>query len=174
MKKVIPLTLFFIVSCASIIFLLPIKQVFLFTETRTNTPERFYVPIKSERKFQIRYVHSIHLSDVIENYEVTKLNKIRLLSMTYEDVAIGLPGHAEKGETLTFENGLYTLSYDEKYLDNFIIYIGTVDADLTFRYLEHEIDLKAYVSKGKSYKFQTTKLSLYQMMKGVNMYGEKK
>ena len=66
-----------------------------------ENPRVYYVPLKNTNSFQIRYVHSIHLTDVIESYEVTADQKIRLLSMQYEDLAIGLPGYAEEGETFS-------------------------------------------------------------------------
>ena len=67
------------------------------------------------KEFQIRYVHSIHLTDVIESYEVTPDEKIRMLSMTYENLSIGLPGDAGEGETLTVERwDNIHLTYDDQ------------------------------------------------------------
>ena len=31
--------------------------------------------------------------------------KIKLISMEYEDVAVGMPAHADEGQTLSYENG---------------------------------------------------------------------
>ena len=99
-----------------------------------ENPDVYYVPLKNTNSFQIRYVHSIHLTDVIESYEVTADRKIRLLSMQYEDLAIGLPGYAEEGETFTVQDGVYTLTYDDNVIDSFVMLIGDVDAELAFRY----------------------------------------
>ena len=132
-KKVVPLILFFICTVA-ILFFIPIKTAFTFTEHRVENPSVYYVPLKNTNSFQIRYVHSIHLTDVIESYEVTADQKIRLLSMQYEDLAIGLPGYAEEGETFTVQDGVYTLTYDDNVIDSFVMLIGNVDAELAFRY----------------------------------------
>ena len=171
-RKVVPLILLpiFIVG---ILFFIPIKSAFTFTEHRVENPNIYYVPLKSNNDFQIRYVHSIHLTDVIEFYEVTADQEIRLLSMQYENLAIGLPGYAEEGETFTVQYGVYTLTYDDNVIDSFVMLIGDVDADLAFRYLGNELNLKKQLVRGKSYTFRVKKLSFYQMLKGVNMNGER-
>ncbi|MHA6260558.1 DUF1850 domain-containing protein [Sporosarcina sp. CAU 1771] len=170
--KVITLTL--LAGCLLVaLCFVPMKSVFLFTETRTDKPDHYYIPMNKTDEFQIRYVHSIHLTDVIESYSATPDDKIRLLSMTYESLAIGLPGYASEGETFTFNNGVYTLTYNDKILDSFTMLIGNVDADLAFHYNEKEIDLKERLTKGKSYRFSVSKLSIYEMVKEVNIYGER-
>jgi len=171
-KKIVPLSLFFILI-VFLILLIPLKTAFTFTEHRTENPEVFFIPLESVNEFQIRYVHSIHLTDVIESYKVTSENEIQLLSMQYEDLAIGLPGYAEEGETFTEHDGLYTLTYDNKIIDSFVMLIGDVDAELAFRYRGNELNLKKQLVRGKSYTFRVMKLSLYQMMKGVHMNDER-
>lgn len=170
--KVIALILF-LVFVIVIFFLFPIKQAFIFTETRTPSENLFYVPMSESSEFQIRYVHSIHLTDVIEFYEVTANQKIRLISMTYESLGIGLPGYAGEGETFSMTNGMYSLTYDDKVLESFTMLIGNVDAALVLHYGRDEIDLKEQLIKGKSYKFSVSKLSCYKMLKGVNLHAER-
>ncbi|WP_438296302.1 DUF1850 domain-containing protein [Sporosarcina sp. FA15] len=171
-KKAVPFITFFICSVA-ILFFIPIKPAFTFTEHRVENPDVYYVPLKNTNSFQIRYVHSIHLTDVIEFYEVTADRKIRLLSMQYEDLAIGLPGYAEEGEILTVQDGVYTLTYDDNVIDSFVMLVGDVDAELAFRYLRNELNLKKQLIRGKSYTFRVVNLSFYQMLKGVHMNGKK-
>lgn len=171
-KLTLPVLIVVMLICLTYFFL-PIHKVFTFTDYRSDHPKTFYVKLEDELEFQIRYVHSIFLTDVIENYEITTDNAIRLISMRYEDVGIGLPGHAEKGETIEFKDGMYTLTYDENVIDSFVLFIGDVDADLAFLYKGKETDLKDYLTRGKSYAFEVQRLSMYQKMRGVTMYGEK-
>lgn len=171
-KKVIALILL-VASFVGVFFLLPMHQVFVFNETRTDKGDIFYIPMNQTSEFQIRYVHSIHLTDVIEFYEVTTDRKIRLLSMTYEDLAIGLPGYAGEGETFSVKDGVYKLTYDNKVLDSFTMLIGNVEAELAFRYDGAEVNLKEQLTKGKSYAFAVSKLSYYEMLKGVRLYAER-
>ncbi len=168
-KVLVPLILFVI----AVLFFLPVQQAFTFTEHRTEHPKLFYIPVERDISFQIRYVHSIHLTDVIESYEITADQKIRLVSMQYESLAIGLPGYAEEGETFSVNDGLYTLTYDDNQIDSFVILIGNVDADLAFRYIGNELDLKRELVRGKSYTFCVKKLSIYQILKGGNINGKK-
>lgn len=151
----------------------PIYKVFSFTETRTNTPQTFYINLSKEIDFQIRFTHSIHLTDVIEKYEVTDLNELKLVSMEYEDVAVGMPAYAEEGQTLTYENGRYKLSFNNKKLKNFILYIGDVDYDLYFYYNGREYNLKDTLRRGSSYLFKVQRFSLYDKLKGVSIKYEK-
>ena len=171
-KLTLPILSVVILICLTYFFL-PIHKVFTFTDYRSDHPKNFYVKLEDELEFQIRYVHSIFLTDVIENYELTNDNAIRLLSMQYEDVGIGLPGYAEEGETIEYEDGMYTLTYKENIIDSFVLFVGDVDADLAFIYKGKQIDLKAYLTKGKSYTFDVQRQSMYQKMRGVTMNGEK-
>lgn len=152
---------------------IPIKDVLLFTETKSENGEMYYVKMDQERNFEIRYVHSIHLTDVIEFYEATDDRLIRMLSMSYENLSIGLPGEAGEGETLELKDGVYTLTYKDRVIDAFRLHIGRVDADLALRYKGVEIDLKKHLEKGKSYEFKVDKLSFYQLMKGEELSGER-
>lgn len=154
-------------------FFLPVKEVLSFTETRTEFKRVFYVPLNKERTFEMRYIHSIHLTDVFEFYEVTKDRKIRMVSMSYENLSIGMPGEAAEGETIDLKDGIYTLTYKNREIDSFRIHIGRVDADLALRYNGVEVDLKEHLVKGKSYEFKIQKLSLYQLVKGEKLHGER-
>ncbi|MCM3756510.1 DUF1850 domain-containing protein [Sporosarcina aquimarina] len=154
---------------------IPVKRAYTFTETRTENPEMTYRILSNDSEFQIRYVHSIFLTDVLESYQVQENNSLKFLTMHYEDVGIGLPGYAEEGETLSVtEEGIYTLTYEDKVVDSFVLYIGDVDAQLAFRYKGKETNLKAYLERGHSYEFRVKKLTLYEMMKGVNLNGKAK
>ena len=159
-------TLFVII----LLLFFPFAEAFTFTETRTETPQLFYVTKENTNQFQFIYTHSIHLSDVIENY-VVKDGDIQLHSMEYSDVAIGMPGYAEEGERLEYKDGEYTLFYDNKTLEGFTIYIGDVDHSLRFLYGESSYDLKKSLKRGKSYLFEVRKLSLFDILKGAKLNG---
>ncbi|MEI4768499.1 DUF1850 domain-containing protein [Psychrobacillus sp. FJAT-51614] len=156
-----------IVTCLiALLIFYPYQEVFVFRETRIDNPIIHYLPIVNEDHFEIRYTHSIHKTDVIESYKITNNSKIQLLSMNYSDLAIGLPGYAEKGQTFEEKNGKYILTYRNEILDSFTIFIANIDMDLYFIYLEEKIDLKKSLKRGKSYFFEVRKLSFYQQMKG--------
>lgn len=157
-----------------IILFIPLEKALTFTETRVEKARIYYLPLQKEQQFQLLFMHSIHKTDVIESYEVLPNNELRLLSMQYEDVAIGMPGYAEEGQTLTYDKGIYTLSYDDATLPSFNLFIANIDATLQLIYQSNYVDLKKQLEKGKSYVFEVKKLSLYDRMKGVRLYGERK
>ena len=172
-KREVAQFILIILVLALILFFIPIQKVVLFKEQKTNRPSSYYAPITESDEFQIRYVHSIHKTDVIETYEVTHDKEIRFISMKYENIGIGLPGSAGDGEKFSFSDGRYALTYDDYVIDSFTLFIATIDTDLAFRYCEKEYDLKEKLEKGKSYKISIEKLSIYQMLRGVNLYAER-
>ena len=148
---------------------LPYERSITFTETRTEQPVLYYLPLNRDFNFQMVFTHSIHLTDVIESYEVLPNNELQLLSMQYEDVAIGMPSSAEEGQTLTYENGQYTLRYQDAKLKDFTLHIGDVDYKLNLQHNDEVIALKEKLTRGKSYVVKVKKLSFYQKMKGAEL-----
>ncbi len=155
--------------CLGIVLFLPLQKVFVFTETRTEQSKQCYIPLTTEKKFQIRYTHSIHQSDVLETYQYVEGNRLQMLEMEYEDLAIGMPGYAEENQTLTQQDGKYFLHFYDKVIDNFTIYIGDLDLELVLIYQDVEYNLKENLQRGKSYLFQIKRLSFYEQWKGVRM-----
>ncbi len=151
-----------------IIAIIPYKWSFVFFEQRTTHPVA-YLPLENENTFQIRYTHSIHLSDVIETYKVTKNHVIQLSALEYEDFAIGMPSGAGKGENFVEKDGKYYITNMSQMLPSFNILIGDVNRDLAFRYLGHEHNLKDYLTRGETYTFQVARLSLVDQLRGARL-----
>lgn len=159
----------FITSIITLLIFYPFQLKFVFTETRTNNPALHYVSVREDRTFRIRYTHSIHKTDVIETYKISNKSRIQLITMEYTNLAIGLPGYAEEGQTFEDKDGKYILTYKNNFIDSFTMLIGNIDMDLAFQYEGNEIDLKQALIRGKSYKFEVKKMSIYQQMKGVDI-----
>lgn len=165
MKKII--VIICILAIVGITLFIPFKKVFSFEETRTNNGQVIYIPFhKDELAFQFVYTHSIHLSDVVEYYEVTSDLFIRALAMEYEDLAIGMPGYAEEGETLTIEDGKYRLTFAANIMPSFTMHISNISSKQHFLYNDVEYDLKKVLKKGSSYIFDLKKISFYQWLRG--------
>lgn len=161
----------FIILAVSIsaLFFIPFERSITFTETKTEQPEQFFLPLKNEDTFQFVFTHSIHLTDVIESYKVLPANDFQMLAMEYSDVAIGMPSYAEEGQTLHYENGVYTLKYMDAKLKEFTLHIGDVDYKLNLQHKGRIIPLKDYLIRGKSYLIKIKRLSLYDKLKGVEL-----
>lgn len=156
-----------LLSLIAIYFILtiPFLKVLQFEQQRVKNGNTYYIKVADDNQFQIVFTHSIHLSDVIETYEV-KGSQIQLLSMQYSDVAIGMPAYAEVGQTLIYEDGVYTLSYEDAMLDNFNLYIGDVDHGLTFKYEAKQFNLKELLGRGNTYNLSIQTISLLDWWKG--------
>ncbi len=152
-----------------ILLFYPMYRVISFTEMRTNEPNFYYIVVGKEKRFDIRFTHSIHLTDVLESYEITNGTQIRLVSMEYEDVAVGMPAYAEKDQLLTYSDGKYKLEYKDKVLNNFTLYIGDINYDLFLNYQEEEYNLKKWLNRGNSYLLEVKNISLYDKLKGESI-----
>lgn len=148
---------------------IPLERSITFTETRVEKPTVHFLPLNNELAFQIIFTHSIHLTDVKESYQVLPSNELQLLAMEYSDVAIGMPSYAEEGQTLHYENGVYTLRYDNAKLKEFVLHIGDVNYKLELHHKGEILPLKEHLIRGKSYVVTVEKLSLYDKMKGVEL-----
>ncbi|MFC6038100.1 DUF1850 domain-containing protein [Paenisporosarcina macmurdoensis] len=167
-KRTILLTVLLVISMFLLMAFIPYKWSFVFFEQRTTNPIA-YLPLEKEKSFQIRYTHSIHLSDVLETYKVTKKHDIQLSSLEYEDFAIGMPSGAGKGENFVEKDGKYYITNMSQVMPSFNILVGDIDRDLAFRYVEDEYHLKNYLTRGETYTFQVTRLSLVDQLRGAKL-----
>ena len=158
-----------LVLLSIIVWFIPFERSIIFTETRVEKPVQHFLPLKNENEFQLIFTHSIHLTDVTERYKVLPTNEFQLLAMEYTDVAIGMPGHAEEGQTLHYEDGVYTLQYNDAKLEEFTLHIGNVDYKLNLQHKGKVIPLKKHLVRGKSYLVTIQRLSLYDKLKGVEL-----
>lgn len=167
MKKIIISCMLLFVILGIILFI-PFKQVFAFEGTRNHEGQNLYIPFDLKQKeFQMIYTHSIHLTDVKEFYSVTNNLRIQSLSMEYEDVAIGMPGYAEAGQTLNIIDGKYYLTFNEaRIIPNYTLHISNISSMQHFIYKDVEYDLKKILTKGASYTFSVKKISIFQWWKG--------
>lgn len=144
------------------------QRAIVFTETKTASPSVYTLPLNNGHDVAIRYTHSIHLSDVTEHYTIEG-ERFRMRYMTYSDTAIGMPAAAEEGQTLSIQDGVYTLAFEKSYIENFTLYIGDIDLDLALLYNEQPIALKDTLTRGHSYDVSVQKLSFYEIVRGVTL-----
>lgn len=160
---VVPVLIFFIFAIA----LFPLKRSYVFYDNRTDKLAG-YLPLE-ETDFQIKYIHSIHLSEVLESYKVLPDNRLKLVELEYEDFNIGMPSNAGEGETFVEKDGKYFIKNMKRELADFRLFVGNVDAGLYFLTGEKEFDLKKRLERGKSYTFRVQRLSVFQQLKGVKL-----
>lgn len=166
-RKILLIMAVLILICSAIIFI-PYQKHFVFIDSETGELAA-RIPAVEER-FKIRYTHSIHLSDVIESYELSADGQLLLTELEYEDFNIGMPSNAGEGERFVEKDGKYFIQNMKRELPEFRLLIGDVDAELVFLFAGKELDLKQSLERGKIYTFRAERLSIYQQSEGVNIY----
>ncbi|MFC0417249.1 DUF1850 domain-containing protein [Cytobacillus solani] len=166
-RQILILLLLIFISNAIMLFI-PIKQALVF-EYQNTGKVLAYIPFSKEKNFKIKYTHSIHLSDVVESYTVTKEKRIKQYELMYEDFAIGMPENAFDGEIFEQKDGKYYIKNMKRIFPLFDLRIGKVRANHRVIYKNKEYQLADYLEAGTWVRIKIKKISLFQQLKGVNI-----
>ncbi|MFC4354496.1 DUF1850 domain-containing protein [Chryseomicrobium palamuruense] len=158
---------------AIILLFVPIEKVIEFKQTRPESCKQYYIPLNEHREFSLTFTHSIHLSDVKEIYRVTQTNEIEPYQMIYEDLAIGMPGAAEKTQTFEKIDGKWVLTTFGQTMESFTLYNSSIHKKLEVVYDNRIFDLKNELPTGGSYLIQIKEYSWISRMKGEQLNGRK-
>lgn len=127
-----------------------------------------YLPVKEGDKFQIKYTHSVHLSDVYEEFKIEK-NVLYPVELIYEDTAVGMPAHAEEGETFEMRDGKYYISNLQGSHQSITLAVGQVRADHTVIHQGESYELKEYVGAGSIVTISANHTTKWKLLKGAKM-----
>lgn len=151
-------------------FFIPYKDALILYDQHTNRILA-YLPFIDQKKFQIKYTHSIHLSDVVESYKISNDNFIIQYELMYEDFAVGMPSNAEAGETFVQKDGKYFIKNMNRSFPYFDLRTGKVRANHRILYKQEEYPMSDYIEPGTLIRIKPEKISLLQQLKGVNILG---
>ncbi|MFC3041213.1 DUF1850 domain-containing protein [Virgibacillus xinjiangensis] len=156
---------------------IPLRTALVFYEENTENIEAF-LPLEAGDTFQIIFTHSIHLTDVVEKYEVMDTYEIRQNEIIYEEFGIGMPSNAEKGATFSHENGRYHVKDLDNYFASMNIRNGKAVSEhrlvwnsSTDNTSENEkmVWFNEYFEPGAWFTLKVEKLSLWDYWKGVKI-----
>ncbi|WP_338472197.1 DUF1850 domain-containing protein [Niallia sp. XMNu-256] len=167
-KRKLLIVLFSVLFVISIFILIPYQRCLVF-QFQNSGQVIAYMPISSSESFRIKYTHSIHLSDVVESYKLTKDGEIKLYEMEYEDFSIGMPSHASDGERFEQIDGKYYLKNMNQVFPSFDLRVGKVRADHTLIFKGKEYPLSHSIEPGTWTRIKIEKINLWQQWKGVNI-----
>jgi hypothetical protein len=165
-KRLLTILLFPFLIALSLFF--PIKPALVF-EYQNSGIILAYLPMDKMDSFKMKYLHSIHLSSVVESYKITKNNQIKQYELMYEDFAIGMPANSAEGEIFVEEDGRYFIKNMNRMFPSFYLRVGKVRANHTLIYKEKEYPLTNSITAGTLVHIQVKKINLIQMMKGVEI-----
>lgn len=149
----------------------PSHKSIVFTETRTSQPEYYFLKLSEENQVEIIFTHSIHLSDVAELYSITPDLQWKVIQMSYEDLAIGMPGYAEKNQTLDYIDGKWVLKSYDTVLQEISLYNSSIHKKLEIRYDNEIYNLKTLLPTGASYLVEVKHVSSFELWRGEQLHG---
>jgi hypothetical protein len=158
----VPLLLFI-----TFMFFFPYKQVVAFT-FEDQGQLLAYLSIRNDKTFQIKYTHSIHLSDVIESYRLFG-NQIKQTELAYKDFAVGMPSNAEGSEVFKVIDGTYFIKNMNRPFPFIDLRIGQVKANHRMIYQKKTYTLSKYIKPGTWVRISSKRITLWQQLKGVNI-----
>lgn len=151
-----------------LIFTIPFQRSIICKDMYTNKVLA-YLPVQKNNTFQIQYTHSIHLSEVKESYKILKSNKIEQIELMYDDTSVGMPSEADNGEIFVQENGHYYIKNMKRVFKSFNLSTGQVVANHRLIFKKNIYPFKNFIKPGTFITIQVKKLSLFQLLKGVNI-----
>lgn len=168
--------IFTIIFIAILLFLfIPFETALVFYNQKASKI-RAYLPIQAGDRFQTIYTHSIHLTDVVEKYEVLDDFTIKGYEIVFEEFGIGMPSNAGEGERFVIEDGKYHIKDMNSIFPYINIRNGRVVSEHRLvwgKYDEHLVNFNDYFEPGEYLRMKIDRLSLWQKIKGVKISDEK-
>jgi len=156
-----------------LLLFIPFKSTLVFYEKNTDNIAA-YIPLKSGEMFQIIFVHSIHLTDVTEKYELIKDNQIKQSEMIFSDFGIGMPYEVKEHEKIFYEDGFYHLINMDNRFDSMKIRNGKTVSKHRFVWnegnKEHKIKFNDYFEPGAWFTVKHDNLSMLDLWKEVKIH----
>ncbi|MFS0673282.1 DUF1850 domain-containing protein [Ornithinibacillus sp. 179-J 7C1 HS] len=163
---------FLLLLVLSLILFVPFRNALVFYTQNTSHIEA-YLPIEEGDSFQIIFTHSIHLTDVVEIYEILPDDSIRQNEIIYEHYGIGMPANDIDGGTFVYEDEKIHI----KDMNRVFPYINLRNGKTVPRHRlvwgkegEHMVWFNDYFEKGAKFTLKVDKLSLWQILKGVKIH----
>ncbi|WP_028781908.1 DUF1850 domain-containing protein [Thalassobacillus devorans] len=154
---------------AALVWLFYPYQYVLALHTQDKGKPSLFLPVEEGDHFQIKFTHSIHLSDVIEEYEI-KNKKLIPVQLIYEDTAVGMPSNAGEGETFEVKNGKYYITGLKGEHKSINLSVGQVKAKHTILFKDRSYLLKEYVGGGTIVRIQPLYINNWELLRGVNLH----
>ncbi|HEX6595093.1 MAG TPA: DUF1850 domain-containing protein [Bacillota bacterium] len=163
---VIMLGIFLFLFC---LLFVPFHEALSFYKQHTNHLEA-YLSIRKGDCFHITFTHSIHLTDVVEKYEVTEDKQIKQYEIVFEQFGIGMPANTEEaGEIFLYENGKYYIKNMNRLFPSIHLRNGKTVSNHRLIWGdrgEKIVSFNEYFDPGARLTLKIEKLSLWQRLKG--------
>lgn len=124
--------------------------------------------------FQIIFVHSIHLTDVTEKYQLTANNDIMQYEMSFSQFGIGMPSEVKEHENIYYEDGFYHLTHMNNRFDTLRIRNGKTVSEHRFVWNDAHgnqrmVYMNDYMEPGALFTVKVEQLTLLELWKEVKI-----
>ncbi|WP_456275732.1 DUF1850 domain-containing protein [Bacillus sp. AK128] len=173
MMKKVYLLLGIIVSILLIALLVPYKESLVFEQGNSDKALAYYSK-DHLHNFKILYTHSIHLSEVVEIYEISHDRTMMQTGLIYEDYAIGMPSGPAEGENFQIEDGKIHITNMERRFPYLDMRIGQVVANHQLVIDGAIYTIGDYLTPGSWVRVKYRKLNNFELLRGVNLHGSQR
>lgn len=171
-KKITVITAIILLASVILSLYVPFRTALVFYKENTSHIEAF-LPLDTGDKFQIIFKHSIHLTDVVEKYQVMDNHDIKQYEIVYEEFGIGMPSNAEEGEKFVYEDGKYHIKDLHNMFPSMNVRNGKTVSENRLVWGsegEHMVWFNDYFKPGAWFTLKIEKLTLWQYLKGVSIH----
>lgn len=175
MKKWIIIILLCLFICILSIHI-PFRTALVFYKENTDKMEA-YLPLQEGDTFQIIYTHSIHLSDVVDKYQISSNHDIKQYETVYEQYGIGMPANAVGNEEFVYEDGKYHIKNMERIFPSIHLRNGKTVSKHRLVWgdrKEYLVLFNDYFNPGDYFTVKVDDLSIWNMWKGVKIDDKRK
>lgn len=151
---------------------MPFKHALVFYKENTDQLEA-YLPLEPGDTFQLIWKHSIHLTDVVEKYQVLGNGDIKQYEIVYEHFGIGMPSNALEGETFVYEDGKYHIKDLNNVFPTINLRNGKTVSENRLVWGSDDqyiIPLNKYFKPGDWFTLKIDRLSIWDYLKGVKIH----
>ena len=124
----------------------------------------YHTDINQSSTFSIRYIHSIHLTPVEEDYQINDHLQIVLNRLSFDTYSVGMPSGLNDGEELELSDGKMIITKMDRTFPYIDLRVGQVISDHTLMIKNKKIKLGDIAKPGSVVRIQVVKLNLLQRL----------
>ncbi|WP_036717414.1 DUF1850 domain-containing protein [Paenibacillus harenae] len=132
-----------------------------------------YFPAEEHTGFEIKYIHSIHLTPVNESYSV-KGGAIVQEQLTFEQFGVGMPSNAAGNERFAIKDGKYVISGMQRDFQQVDMRVARVTESQQIVAGGREIAFTSFAKPGAWIRMKVRKISAWRWLEGGNVLDPRK
>lgn len=158
LKLIIALILIFFL----IVSVIPIYTYFIILDGETGQII-YKKKIEVDEQFAIKYIHSIHLTPVLEQYQINSDYMIVLNEVQFNTYSVGMPSELNEGEKIKLEDGKFIIENMKRELPVIDLRLGQVIANHQLFIDDKSFELSKIAPPGSWIRITVSKLNIFEV-----------